>query len=306
MRKLLLVVEYDGTDLAGFQVQPAQRTVQGELETALRRVTGEAIRVNGAGRTDARVHATGQVASFSTASHLSTETLARALNATLASDVAVRLAAEAPDSFHARFSARSRVYRYWIWNAPTPTPLGRRFTCHWRGQLDLHAIEQAGGLLVGTHDFASFAGAFDRSSQAIQGSQTSEERPTSVRTIKRLECRAQGRLVEVEVEADAFLPHMVRNVVGTLLLVGSGKLAAGQMGEVLGAKSRAAAGPTAPPQGLCLTAVRYPPYALGRAEREAMESIEKLGEPGGRLPFAEADYESQWRPEETSDSARSK
>ena len=271
-----------------------QRTVQGEIETSLARVTGERIRIKGAGRTDAGVHATGQVASLSTESRLDVETLSRALNARLPADVAVRLAREVPEGFHARFSARSRAYRYRVWNAPSPTPLGRRFSHHWHRPIDLAAVEEAAEALIGTHDFASFAGSADPSG---------DEAGTTVRTVIRLECRRQGSLVEIEVEANAFLPKMVRNIVGTLLQAGSGKLRAEQVGEILEARSRAMAGPTAPSRGLCLVRVAYPSAALG----EAGDGLVALGEALGPVPFAgyPGDIESQWRQDETPDDARS-
>ncbi len=297
MRTILLVLEYDGTDFAGFQVQPGQRTVQQELESAVARVTGQQIRIKGAGRTDAGVHATGQVASLITSSHLDVETLARALNANLPPDVTVRQAREVPEGFHARFSARSRAYRYWVWNAPSPTPLGRRYSYHWPRPVDLDSMSAAAATLVGTHDFASFAGAAD----------ASRTEGNTVRTLIRLACRRQGDLVEFEVEANAFLPKMVRNIVGTLLLVGSGKLRVEQVGEMLEAKRRAAAGPTAPARGLCLVEVRYPPAVLG----EVGDALTAVGGGLGQMPFAgrsgdpghPGDIESQWRQDETPDDA---
>ena len=297
MRSLLLVLEYDGTDYAGFQVQPGQRTVQRDVESALARVTGERIRIDGAGRTDSGVHATGQVASLTTGSRLDDETLLRALNACLPSDVAVRLAREVPEGFHARYSARSRVYLYRVWSAAVRSPLWRQYSHYWPRPLDLGAVETAAVALVGTHDFASFAGSADPSRA---------EARTTVRTIIRLECRRRGSLVEIEVEANAFLPRMVRNIVGTLLLVGSGKLRVEQVGEILEAKSRALAGPTAPPDGLCLVGVRYPPAALGET-RDAMPGG-ALGWPLSYVPFVAptGEIESQWRQDETPDDARSK
>ncbi len=301
MRSLLLVLEYDGTDFAGFQIQPGQRTVQREIESALARVTGEQIRIKGAGRTDAGVHATGQVASLTTSSGLGVETLSRALNANLPPDVAVRLAREVPEGFHARYSAWSRAYWYWVWNAPSPTPLGRRYSYHWPRPIDPEAVQAAARTLVGTHDFASFAGSADPSRA---------EAGTTVRTVIRLACRRQGSLVAIEVEANAFLPKMVRNIVGTLLQVGSGKLRVEQMSEILEARSRAMAGPTAPARGLCLVEVRYPPAALGEVGDEARSLGGALGQmlfPGCLgLAANSGEIESQWRQDKTPDDARSK
>jgi tRNA pseudouridine38-40 synthase len=297
LRSLLLILEYDGTDFAGFQVQPSRRTVQGELEAALARVTGEQIRINGAGRTDAGVHATGQVASLTTASRLDVEVLSRALNACLPGDLVVRLAREVPEGFHARYSARSRVYRYLVWNGRAPTPLGRRYSHHWPRPLDLGPVEVAAESLIGTHDFASFAGAADPSRTGTG---------TTVREVMWLRCRRQGNLVEFGVEANAFLPKMVRNLVGTLLLVGSGKLRVEQVSEILGARNRAMAGPTAPPEGLCLVLVRYPSAALGALGAEAIAGGD-FGEPLGQVSLAVLSRrdESQWRQDETPDDARS-
>jgi len=255
VRNVSVVLEYDGTGFHGFQYQPGQRTVQGELEKALRRITGEEVRVIGAGRTDAGVHAAGQVASFRTTSELPAARLVRALNGVLPPDVAVRSARDVPLEFHARFSARARAYRYSIWNAETPTPLRRYYTYHWRGHLDVEAMRRAAGLVVGTHDFASLAGAADESGEG-------RER-TTLRTVYRAECRREGELVEIDVEANAFLPHMVRNLVGTLLWVGSGRTDEEGFAAILAARDRSIAGPAAPPHGLCLVDVYYDPSGLG-------------------------------------------
>ncbi len=159
-----------------------------------------------------------------------------------------------PSRFHARFSARSRTYRYSIWNAETPTALRRLYTYHWGGALDVEAMSRAARQILGTHDFASLAGAFDGS--ADEGDRT------ALRTVLAAECRRSGEMVEVDVEANAFLPHMMRNLVGTLLWVGSGKIDEMDFAEILGARDRAAAGPAAPARGLCLTEVRYEPSAF--------------------------------------------
>lgn len=254
MRYVSLVLEYDGTDFHGFQLQVGQRTVQGELEAALRRITGEPIRVAGAGRTDAGVHASGQVASFRMGSDLPVEQLVRALNGVLPPDVVVRSGREVPPEFHARFSARSRAYRYSIWNARTPTALCRRYTYHWRGPLDVVAMDLAARTLVGTHDFASFAGA--------TGEPQGERRGTTIRTVFRAECRRVGELVCFEISANAFLAHMVRNMVGTLLWVGSGRIDLAGFAAVLAARDRRVAGPTAPARGLCLIGVEYEQSAV--------------------------------------------
>jgi tRNA pseudouridine38-40 synthase len=240
-------VAYDGTDFAGFQVQTGERTVQGTLEEGVASVLGAAVRVDGAGRTDAGVHATGQVVSLRTTSPMPAADLRRALNAVLPADLAVEEARDAPPGFHARFSARARTYRYTIWNAPVRKVLGRQYAYHWRAFLDAPAMDAAARGLLGKHDFAAFS-----------GSTRGRERPVdSVRTLYRLSCWRDGSRVHVEATADAFLPHMVRNLVGTLLPVGMGRAAAVDVRRVLGGRDRRRAGRTVPACGLCLTGVWY-------------------------------------------------
>jgi tRNA pseudouridine38-40 synthase len=260
-RNIALILEYDGTDFHGFQYQIGGRTVQGEVEAAIRRVTGVETRLAGAGRTDAGVHATGQVATFTTTSSLSTERLCGALNAVLPKDVAVKRVVEAPAGFHARFSARSRSYLYRVWNDEAPTAMWRRSTYQrWR-RLDVEAMQRAARAIVGAHDFAGFAGSIGRASC---------ER-TTVREIIRACWERSGAFVDFEITANAFLPHMVRNLVGTFLLVGEGKLAADGLANILAARDRRLAGPTAPARGLCLIQVEYAPsaFSIQPATREA-------------------------------------
>jgi tRNA pseudouridine38-40 synthase len=246
-----LTLEYDGTDFEGWQRQPeGHRTVQASLEVALARVTGEPVRVTGAGRTDAGVHALGQVASASLATRLDEEELARALNAVLDPDLSVVDLARAPQGFHARFDARSKLYRYDIWNAPSRSPVRERFVLGWRSSLDVDAMRRAARQLVGRHDFSSFQAA---------GSDVR----TSVRELRRLDLRGQsGGLLRFELEAGGFLRHMARSLVGTLLEVGRGRRDPDSMSRVLAARARAAAGPTAPARGLTLVRVdyRFPRY----------------------------------------------
>lgn len=242
-----MTVAYDGTDFAGFQVQIGQRTVQGVLEDGLARIVGQTIRIDGAGRTDAGVHATGQVVSFRAEDGLSPLDLWRALNAVLPDDLAVLDVAVAPAGFHARYSARARAYRYTIWNAPVRNVRARREAYHWRGYLDARAINRAADELRGKHDFAAFC-----------GSTRGRERPANtVRTLYRLACWRDGDWVLIDATADAFLPRMVRNLVGTLLPVGLGQKTAADVRCVLASGDRRLAGPTVPACGLCLTRVWY-------------------------------------------------
>jgi len=244
-RNVMLVVEYDGTCYHGFQLQAADvPTVQGELERGLRQVTGIVTRVAGAGRTDRGVHAAGQVVSFRTRSALEAAVLQRALNAVLPADIAVLAAAELPPDFHARFSARSREYRYTILNRPVRTALERQLTYHVATPLDVAAMAEAARQLVGEHDFVSFASA-------------GEKVASTVRRVLAADCRREGVKIYVDIAANAFLPHMVRNIVGTLLPVGTGRLDLPGFQEIFGARQRRQAGPTAPARGLCLMRVNY-------------------------------------------------
>jgi tRNA pseudouridine38-40 synthase len=233
-------VAYDGTAYAGFQIQPNAPTVQGELERVLAVMCGEPVRITGAGRTDAGVHASGQVIDLRTTSGLGPAQLERGVNALLPEDIAISGLEPAEDSFHARFSATGRTYEYRIRNAAVRDPLWTRRE-HWHpGELDVAAMRAAAAALVGRHDFAAFA--------AGEGGE---------RTVKRAEWVSDGDVLRFEIEADAFLRGMVRGIVGTLLWVGRGKLTVERFTAVLGAKDRKLAGPSAPAKGLCLVAVRY-------------------------------------------------
>lgn len=239
-----LVLEYDGTAYHGFQYQLQRRTIQGELESALGRLTQEPARVIGAGRTDAGVHAAGQVVNFKTRSRLSAEELKRALNALLPPDIAVREASAVPEDFHARYSAKSRAYRYTILNRESRSALLHRWAYHVEAPLNVGAMDAACQKLVGRHDLACFGGA------QAPGKGT-------VRRVYRAGCRREGDKVLVDLEADAFLPHMVRNIVGTLIWVGRGKIDLARIEAILASRDRRQAGPAAPPQGLCLMKVSY-------------------------------------------------
>ena len=275
-RRIKLILEYDGTEFHGWQAQPRQagappaRTVQGELERALRELTGLAVPVAGASRTDAGVHALGQVASFDLADpvRVPTARLAEALNGRLPADVSILEAAEAPPDFHARFSARGKEYCYSILEKRTREPLWRR--THWqvRWPLDTRAMQQAAGALVGEHDFAAFAAELAareglRPEPAQRGSST-------VRQVRRIEVAAapparlgraepakDAREIRIHVEGSGFLYKMVRAIAGSLVEVGRGARPPEWLREVLASRDRRRAGPTAPPQGLCLVHVIY-------------------------------------------------
>jgi tRNA pseudouridine38-40 synthase len=237
-----IVVGYDGTDFRGWQRQPDARTVQGVLEEAVLRITGKKVVVHGAGRTDAGVHALAQVASFRGVFKLSAEVLLRALNAVLPEDVRVFSLEEAPPGFHARKSARSKVYRYRIVLAPQPSPLDRRYVLHWPYPLDLRAMRRAARLFVRTGDFSAFSSNRDR---------------TPVRTVTRSELRRSGDELVYTIESRGFLRYMVRTIVGTLLEVGRGRLRPEQVEDLFRLGDRSLAGATAAAKGLTLVRVDY-------------------------------------------------
>src|SRR5262245_16593350 len=245
MRNIKFTLSYDGTDFHGWQTQPGYRTVQETLEAAIAAVTGdERVRCNASGRTDAGVHAVGQVVNFYTASHHSSETLVRAVNAHLPNDVVVREAAEAPQSFDANKDALRKLYRYVIHDGPVPDLFMRRYACHCKWRLDADAMRRAAAPLRGRHDFHSFESDWPN-------------RLTSIRTITHLTVNRVGDYIWIDVEADGFLYNMVRAIAGTLINVGRGYWPESRVAEVLNAEDRREAGPTAPPEGLFLMRVTY-------------------------------------------------
>jgi tRNA pseudouridine38-40 synthase len=242
-----LVLEYDGTRYVGWQVQPNGPSIQAEVERALATLTKAPRRVTAAGRTDAGVHARGQVVSFPEERPLPLVAYVKGMNALLPQDVAVRSASLEGEGFDARRSARGKRYRYVIENVPTRAPLGRLQAWQLFGPLDVPAMREAATHLLGRHDFACF-----------QASDCACEH--AVRDVRRVDVlgEAGGRL-DLVFEATAFVRHMIRNIVGTLVEVGQGKRAPGSMPALLASLDRRKAGPTAPPQGLCLEEVFYPP-----------------------------------------------
>lgn len=243
-RQLRAVVSYDGTDFSGWQRQPGRRTVQGCIEDAIRELLGEDVFVRGAGRTDAGVHADGQVVSFALASRIPSYGFLRGINAILPDDVALVDVADAPAEFDARFSARGKVYRYTVWNHMIRAPRHARTTWHVRRTLDMTNIRAAAAGLVGEHDFRAFRAA-------------DCERRTTRRIVRSLEIDRQGALLTFDVEATAFLKNMVRILVGTLVDVGRGTIGPDAVARMLQTGDRTAGGMTAPPQGLTLLRVMY-------------------------------------------------
>ena len=242
MDNFKLVIEYDGTDFAGWQVQPGKRTVQGELERSLSQLTQERVTVNAAGRTDAGVHARGQVGNFHLAHDRVPEMIYRGGNALLPLDIRILAAERIHSTFHARFDAQNRIYRYVI--SPMVTAIDRRYAWHVRERLDLEAMKACCGVIVGERDFRSFT--------------------PSRSDLKHGLCRVNWALWRVrhgwlsfEISANRFLHHMVRILVGTMVEIGRGKRAVGELTAILNAGDRRAAGPTAPAHGLFLLRVEY-------------------------------------------------
>jgi tRNA pseudouridine38-40 synthase len=243
MRNIKLTISYDGTDFFGWQKQPGFRTVQETLENTFESLTGP-VRLNVSGRTDTGVHALGQVANFYTESSHSPDVLVRALNATLPTDVAILGAADVPQAFDANRDAKRKLYRYVIRDGPIPDPFRRRYYHQSRHYLDVDKMRQAALALLGRHDFHSFETEWPN-------------RMSSVRTITRVRVNRFGDWILFEVEADGFLYNMVRAIAGTLMNVGRGYWPVSEVGEILHAEDRRAAGPTAPAQGLFLVRVSY-------------------------------------------------
>lgn len=243
-----LLVAYDGGGFHGFARQPGLSTVQGSIEAALAKITGEEIRTSGAGRTDAGVHALGQVMSFRSASDQDPTGVRQSLNALCGPAIAVLDAAPVPEGFDARFSAERRSYEYGILNREIHDPFSRHTTWHHPAPLDTELMGKAAQALVGEHSFESFGRV--------------EPGKTPIRRIESLELERDGDLVAIRVTANSFLQQMVRSIVGTLAKVGIGQIDPEEMDRILHARDRSAAGPVAPPHGLFLVSVAYPQEML--------------------------------------------
>jgi tRNA pseudouridine38-40 synthase len=250
MRNLKLVLAYDGSDFAGWQVQPDSATIQGTLASAIGRVTGEKVLPQGSGRTDAGVHALGQVATCALESPIPAGNLLRALNDLLPASIRVLEVSEAELEFHARKSARGKTYRYRIYRGAICPPFLARYVWHHPYPLDENAMRQASALVLGEHDFTSFA--------AVDPERGKEE--NGVSNVRRISLSGWDREAEeliYTVRGSGFLHHMVRNLVGTFVLVGKGTLRPEDISRILQAKDRSAAGATAPAHGLYLVNVEY-------------------------------------------------
>lgn len=247
MKNFKLIIEYDGTDFEGWQVQAGGRTVQGEIEKALTRMLQRPIRITGSGRTDAGVHAFGQVANFRCETHLTPEIFFSGLNSLLPDDIVIRTCEAVPENFHARFDARHKTYHYNIRNCRIPPAIGRQYAWFIRKPLDLDAMRQAVLHIIGTHDFKSFEN-------------TGSPRAHTIRTVfdAALETTDAAREeILFRITANGFLRYMVRNIVGTLVDVGRSRLTPEAFAAIRDGKNRGAAGATAPPNGLFLVRVVY-------------------------------------------------
>ncbi|MBI4181013.1 MAG: tRNA pseudouridine(38-40) synthase TruA [Chloroflexi bacterium] len=243
--RIVLIVEYNGAGYHGFQLQAGLPTIQGAIEEALEKLTGERVRVMAAGRTDAGVHALGQVVSFRSGPSHSLQTFVNGLNYYLPGDIAVKAAHRVKDSFSVRRHAVSREYHYYILNSLTRSPLREGFAYRLTGHLDIEAMNQVSQSLIGEHDFASFASSIE------------VELKSTLRRVYLAEMSQNGEMIVFKIVANSFLPHQVRNTVGALIRVGSGKMSNNEFCSIMAMKQPGLAGPTAPACGLCLMQVNY-------------------------------------------------
>lgn len=259
MRNIKLIIEYDGTHFQGWQTQQSRRgkstvksprTVQGEIEAALEKIFKTNVTLDGSGRTDSGVHAAGQVANFKIKNKMPAAEIKNALNGNLPKDVVVIDAKDVNSDFHAQYSAKSKVYRYTVINCDTRSPLRCHFALLYNRQINVSLMRKEAAVLLGRHDFKSF-----EASDPVR--QTKDRRRGTVRTIKRMTVKKKGDEIIFEIEADGFLYKMVRNIVGTLLEIGCGRLPPGSMKAILAQKDRKRAGATAKARGLSLLEVKY-------------------------------------------------
>jgi len=274
-RNIKLLIEYEGTNYHGWQLQPGLETIQGILQNGLAIITKSDVEVVGSGRTDAGVHALGQVANFKTGSRMTPEEFKAALNSLLPKDIVIRDAQEVEDDFHARYSAISRTYEYTILNSTTPSVFLRNYTYQVHHPIDIDVMNDACESLLGTRDFSSFASSSDPVYNLVRTVYSARCRESLICNPEFGEvsalagnCRGSNspwysdaenamRLIRFRIEANAFLRGMVRAIVGTLLEIGTGKTSPEKMKEILEAKSRSSAGPSLPARGLCLIKVNY-------------------------------------------------
>jgi tRNA pseudouridine38-40 synthase len=245
-----LTLQYDGTDFQGWQVQPAGRTVQGELTRVLTLIEGSSVVVNGSGRTDAGVHAEGQVANVHLSRKMTPEKLLAAINGNLERDVRVIEASVVADDFHARYSARGKTYVYRIFNAPVMSPFWNRYALHEARRLDIERMKRSARLFLGEHDWLAFSAA---QSDALSRVRT----VTGLEVTELMDERGRGRLVEIKASAEGFLRYMVRSIAGTLLAVGRGEMDEQTVLSAINDGDRALVGATAPAHGLTLLKVHY-------------------------------------------------
>ncbi len=261
MRNIKLIIEYDGTNYNGWQKQnpkseirnPKLRTIQEEIEKAIEKITAKKPKLFGSGRTDSGVHAKAQVANFHTNTSLNLNKLKRGLNAVLPKDISIIKTEEANKDFHSRFNVKSKIYRYTILNRNSQSPFLKRYSLHLTYKLNLLLMEKEAKVLLGKHNFKSFA-----ATGKIEKSTTRIIKKITIKTHLHLRGAGMGLgIITIDIEANGFLYNMVRNIVGTLIEIGRGKLFPGSMKQILNAKDRTKAGPTAKACGLCLIRVKY-------------------------------------------------
>lgn len=244
MKRYKMIVAYDGTNYHGFARQNEATTVQGTIEKAIARITRQEVLTLGAGRTDAGVHAKGQCIAFDLETKIPTDRLLKAINSQLPPDIVIQSIEEVNESFHPRFGAKRKTYRYQIWCGDLPDPFTYRYVLHYPYKVDEKIMQEAANNMVGEHDFACFC---------ASGSQVKE----TVRTIYSIDVKRDGDMIAIDVCGNGFLYNMVRIIIGTLLYVNEGKLSTGDITKIISGKDRKKAGPTVPPQGLTMLNIVY-------------------------------------------------